>query len=76
MQEYLPLIGSRNKWLLPSKNLKVNEIVLVIDPDIPRREWKLGLIEAVSPAEDGLVRVIDMKTGGRTVRRSITRLSP
>ena len=57
-------------------NFKVNEIVVVIDPDIARPEWKLRRIEAVYPQEDGLVRVVDVKTGGRTLRTSITTFSP
>ena len=58
------------------ENLKVNEIFLVIDPDRLRKEWKLERIEAVYSGEHGLVRVLDVKTCGRTLRRSITRLSP
>ena len=48
----------------------------MIDPHILRREWKLGGIEAMYPDEDGIVRVVDVKTGVRTLGRSITRLSP
>ena len=52
MREYLPSIGSRQKWFQPSKNLTVGDVVLVIDPDAPRRDWKLGRIEAVHPGKD------------------------
>ena len=45
MKEYLPYIGSRNKWFSPSANLKVGDVVMVIDPSAARREWKVGLIE-------------------------------
>ena len=50
--------------------------VLVIEPDVPRRHWKLGRIEAVYPGGDGLVRVADVRTGGVVRRRPISRLSP
>ena len=33
----------------------MGDVVLVIEPDIPRRHWKLGQIEAVYPGRDGLV---------------------
>ena len=59
-----------------SKNLTVGDLVLVIDPDAPRRDWKLGLTEAVYPGKDGLVRVVDVRTKGVVKRRPISRLSP
>ena len=72
----LTSIGSRHKWFLPAENIKVGDVVLVIEPDVPRRHWKLGGIEAVYPGRDGLVRVVDVRTGGVVKRRSISRLSP
>ena len=36
----------------------------------------IGRIEAVYPGQDGLVRVVDVRTGGSVERRPITRLSP
>ena len=76
MREYLTSIGSRHKWFLPTENIKVGDVVLVIEPDVPRRNWKLGRIEAVYPGRDGLVRVVDVRTGGAVKRRPISRLSP
>ena len=76
MREYLPTIGSRHKWFLPTENLKVGDVVLVIEPDAPRRDWKIGRIEAVYPGQDGLVRVVDVRSRGVVKRRPITRLSP
>ena len=72
----LTSIGSRHKWFLPTENIKVGDVVLVIEPDVLRRHWKLGRIEAVYPGQDGLVRVVDVRTGGVARRRPISRLSP
>ena len=55
---------TQHKWFLPTENIKVGDVVLVIEPDLPRRHWKLGRIEAVYPGRDGLVRVVDVRTGG------------
>ena len=76
MREYLPTIVFRHKWFLPTENLKVGDVVLVIKPDTPRRDWKIGRIKAVYPGHDGLVKVVDVRSGGVLKRRPITRLSP
>ena len=54
----------------------MGNVVLVIEPDAPRRDWKIGRIEAVYPGQDGLVRVVEVRSGGVLKRRTITRLSP
>jgi hypothetical protein len=76
MKEYLPHIGSRQKWFLPTENLKKNDVVLVIDPQSARRDCGLGRIEATFPGKDGLVRVVDVRQGDKILRRPITRISP
>ena len=76
MREYLSTIGSRHKWFLPTKNLKVGEVVLLIEPYAPRRTWKIGWIKAVHLGQHGLVRVVDVRTGASVKRRPITTLSP
>lgn len=76
MKEYIPHIGSRKKWFSSQKNLKVGEVVVVIDADMARRDWKVGRIEQVYPGNDGLVRVVDVKVRGRTLRRPISVISP
>ncbi len=76
MKEYLPHIGSRKKWFLPTKNLHIGDVLVAIDPDAARREWKVGRIEQVYPGNDELVCVVDVRVGGRVLRRPITRISP
>ena len=39
MREYLTSICSRHKWFLPTENIKVGDVVLDIEPDVPRRHW-------------------------------------
>ena len=76
MHEYLTSLGSRSKWFDKRKNVKKGDVVLVIDSGTPRRQWKLGRIEAVYPGADGNVRVVDVKEGDKIYRRSIGRISP
>ena len=76
MKEYLPQIGSRQKWYCRSDNLRVGDIVVVIDPGTVRRQWNVGRIVQTYPGPDGLVRVVDVQVNGKTLKRPITRISP
>ena len=76
MKEYLPHIGSRHKWFFPAVNLQVGHVVMVIDPNASRREWKGGRIECTYPGRDQLVRVVDVRVGDKVLRRPVTRISP
>ena len=76
MKEYVPHIGSRRKWFSLAFNLKVGDVVTVIDPNTARREWKIGRIECTYPGRDDLVRVVDVRVGDKILRRSISRIPP
>ena len=76
MKEYLPQIGSRQKWYFRNDNLRVGDVVVVIDPGTVRRQWNVGRIEQTYPGPDGLVRVVDVRVNGKTIKRPITRISP
>jgi hypothetical protein len=57
------------------RELRGRRHCVVVDPDSPRRNWKVGSIVGVHPGGDGLVRVVDVKVGDCTYRRSISRIS-
>ena len=73
---YLPHIGSRPKWFFPADNIQVGDVVVVIDPDVARREWKVGCIKQTYPGPDGLVRVVDVRVKDKVLKRLIIRISP
>ena len=76
MKEYLPQIGSRQKWYFRNDNLQVVDVVVGIDPGTVRRQWNVGRIEQTYPGPDGLVRVVGVRVYGKTLKRAITRISP
>ena len=39
LQEYLPLLSRRPKWTQVVKDLKEDDVVLVLDPKLPRGRW-------------------------------------
>ena len=44
MKEYLTSIGARKKWHERQRNINKGKVVLVIDANTPRRQWKVGRI--------------------------------
>ena len=61
LQEYIPNLIERRKWLRPRRNLSVDDIVLVVMPNTKRGEWPVGRIVRVITGQDGFVRSAEVK---------------
>ena len=55
---------------------KFGDVVVFIDLNAARREWKVGKIKQTYPGPDGLVRVVDVRVKDKVLKRLITRISP
>ncbi|XP_068737294.1 uncharacterized protein [Montipora capricornis] len=76
IQEYLPLLSRRPKWTEVVKDLKEDDVVLVLDSKLPRGRWPLGRIIETYPGRDGHTRVAKIQCGASTVVRPIHKLVP
>lgn len=76
IKEWLPGLNRRNKWTKTEKDLKINDIVLVMNPNLQRGHWPLGRIVDVFPGKDKHVRVAKVKIGQNLLVRPITKLCP
>ncbi|XP_063382133.1 uncharacterized protein LOC134668622 [Cydia fagiglandana] len=75
LKEYLPSLKPRRNNGRQYHNLKVDDVVLVVDPDLPRGVWPIGRIVEVFPGRDGIVRVADVATKGGLLRRPARKLA-
>ncbi|XP_071118407.1 uncharacterized protein [Haliotis cracherodii] len=75
MREWLPALNTRRKWNRPSKDVRVDDVVLV-SPETPRGQWPLGIVERVYPGPDGHVRVVDVRVANSTLTRPVTKICP
>lgn len=74
--EYLSRLQQRPKWIQRSRNLQINELVLIKDNRLPPSKWLLGRILEVHPGDDGLVRVVSVKcSNGTTMKRPVSKIS-
>ena len=74
LSEYIPQLQVRSKWTMQKENLKINDVVLVIDEDSPRGKWPLGLVTAVELSSDGFVRAATVRVDDKEKRRPIHKL--
>ena len=70
LKEYLPTITRRSKWHKEVKNIAVNDIAILIDPNEPRDSWKKCRITKVYNGIDGQVRAADVILADGTVKSS------
>ncbi|XP_066595459.1 uncharacterized protein [Prorops nasuta] len=75
-KEYLHHLQERSKWRDVNDNFAVGQLVVVQDDRYPPAKWPLGRILEVHPGEDGVVRVVTLKTASTVLKRPIVRLSP
>ncbi|XP_030833438.1 uncharacterized protein LOC115918415 [Strongylocentrotus purpuratus] len=73
---YLQSLQQRRKWISTERNVKKGDIVLLRDKEVKRNLWPLGIIESVSPGDDGLVRQVQVRlpSTGKTFCRPIHEL--
>lgn len=75
-RDYLNTLQQRNKWKIEKKDLKVGDLALIIEDNLPPLKWLMGRIVNVSTGPDGRVRIVDLKTPQRIIRRSVQRICP
>ncbi|XP_043065437.1 uncharacterized protein LOC122320892, partial [Drosophila ficusphila] len=55
-EEYLTLLQQRAKWRTNHPNLKINDVVLVKDENLPPLKWPLARVDELIAGEDKVVR--------------------
>lgn len=75
VREVLPTMLPRQKWNRDTEPLRVGDLVLIADPESPRNTWPKGIIHRIIPGRDGRVRVVEVKTKTRLLRRSAARVA-
>ncbi|XP_043212074.1 uncharacterized protein LOC122376326 [Amphibalanus amphitrite] len=73
-KEYVSSLQVRQKWIQPQRNLRENDMVLLVDADSSRNEWKMGRVINVYPDAKGNVRVAEVRTSTSILRRPISKL--
>ena len=75
VKEYLVLLQRRQKWIRETRDLKVGDLVLVADENLPRQRWPLARVSRVFSGRDGHVRSCELKTPTGLYQRPITKIA-
>lgn len=75
LQEYLPLIANRTRWYDDNASLTIGQVVLIIDENLKRGEWKKGVVSKLFPGIDGRIRSVEVKTAKSTYTRPVAKLA-
>ena len=68
-------LSLRQKWHDVRRNVRVGDIVLIKDIDLPRNHWPLSKVVTANKDDDGLVRRVCVKLANKNVlERSIHKL--
>ena len=76
IRHYLPTLQERQKWRRDNKTLEVDQVVLVVDPQLPRALWPVGKVTHTYPGADGRVRTASVQVKEKTYVRPVARLVP
>ncbi len=73
-REYLPTLMTRAKWHRLQRDLRRDDVVLVVDQNAKRSQWILGRVEDVTYGKDGHVRQATVQTQGGRLQRPVVKL--
>ena len=73
-REYLPKLTTRSQWRQHTENIKEGQLVLLVDDEDSRKTWSLARVTRVLPGDDGVVRVVEVKTKNGTYTRPVAKV--
>lgn len=74
MTDYLSGLQPRTRWSAKRNNIREGTMVLVKEENLPPMKWRFGRVLKVFAGDDGLIRVVDVKTKDGTYRRAIAKI--
>ena len=74
-RDVFPSLVPRKKWKIERRNVRVDDIVIVQDPNAIRGKWKTGRIVNVFPGKDGRIRNVKVKMATSLYERPTTKIA-
>ncbi|XP_049874500.1 uncharacterized protein LOC126372695 [Pectinophora gossypiella] len=75
-RDYLHTLQQRVKWFKGQANVKIGNIVTIVEQNLPPLEWHYGKVVDIHPGNDGVVRVVTLRTAKGLLRRPVAKICP
>ncbi|XP_017467170.1 PREDICTED: uncharacterized protein LOC108359710 [Rhagoletis zephyria] len=75
VKEYVPIISRRSKWFDKVPPIRVGDIVVIVDENLPRNCWPRGKVIRIVIAKGGQVRSAEVKTTSEILHRPATKIA-
>lgn len=73
--DYLPEITRRTKWFVDTKPIEINDVVVIVDPKLPRNCWPKGRVICTHPGRDSQPRSATVRTATGMYERPVAKLA-
>ena len=74
-RDVFPSLFPRKKWNTTTRDVQVNDIVMVADNNAVRGKWTIGRVMKVYPGKDKRIRNVTVITSGKEYNRPITKIA-
>ena len=74
-RDVFPSLFPRKKWNTTTRDVQVNDIVMVADNNAVRGKWTIGQVMKVYPGKDKRIRNVTVITSGKEYNRPITKIA-
>ncbi|UYV76985.1 hypothetical protein LAZ67_14002708, partial [Cordylochernes scorpioides] len=74
-KEYVLNLQKRGKWKSAKPNVKIGDLVLIMEQSIIYPSWILGKVSKTFHAPDMLVRTVELRTGKGLLRRPVNKVA-
>lgn len=72
--EYLTTLQEWAKWLSSNPNLKLNDMVVIVDNQSLPLVWRMGRVVELLLGSDGVVHVVKIRTRHGPLTRPVAKL--
>lgn len=73
--DYLSMLQQRTKWMKLHDNVRVGQLVLYREDNLPPTKWPLARILEIHPGDDHNTRAVTIKTSTTVLKRPIDKIS-
>ena len=73
-REYLDLLHTRSKWQTTRDDMRVGDLVILVDESTKRHGWKMARVVRVFKRDNHVIKVVVKRSDGREIEKDRTKV--